>query len=541
MSQRGRGSGRRVATVLFTDVVGSTELAARIGDRKWRELLATYRALVRRTLRRTGGREVDDAGDGFFAVFDHPADAIACACLLTDEVRDVGLEVRSGIHMGEAETGGPKPGGIAVHIGARVCSQAGPGQVLVSATVRDVARGSDYGFVDLGDHSLKGVPGEMRLFRVTWTAVHHEPAGTRRRRRHLIVGAPIVAVVVAVAVVLIVVAHGSAPRTVAPSLVAYAGTGKSGDGPYGGAATATNLDHPTALALDSQGRLYIVVTNRVLRVNTNGTLMSIAGTGQAGPSGDRGPATLAELNTPSAIAFDPEGDLFIADSQNNRIREVNPKGIITTFAGTDEAGLAGDDGPATKAELNDPMGVAVGFGGVVYIADSGNNRVREVDANGTITTIAGDGPGYAGDGLAAGAALFDDPQCLAVDAEGNLYIGDTINERIREIGPAPTFIIDTVAGSIGAPGYSGDKGPAGRARLQLATGPLTGGGCIAVDGEGDLFIADALNNRIREVSLSRVITTVRGAQLDTPLGVAVGSDGTLYIADSAENRVFRLG
>ena len=527
--------------MLFTDVVGSTELASRIGDRKWRELLATYRALVRRTLRRTGGREVDDAGDGFFAVFDHPADAIACACLLTDEVRGVGLEVRSGIHMGEAETSGPKPGGIAVHIGARVCSQAGPGEVLVSATVRDVVRGSDYGFADLGDHSLKGVPGEMRLFRVTWTADHIAPPATGRRRRALMIGAPIIAVVVAAAVVLSLMARGSAPQTGATSLVAFAGTGKSGDGPYGGAATATNLDHPTALALDPEGRLYIVAMNRVLSVNANGTLVSIAGTGKAGYKGDRGPAALAELNTPSAIAFDPEGDLLIADSQNHCIRKV-ANGIITTFAGTGYAGLTGDGGPATKAELSDPMGVAVGVGGVVYIADSGNNRLRAVAADGTITTIAGgDGQVYGGDGLSAGAAFFNDPQCLAVDAEGNVYIADTINERIRQIGPAPGFTINTVAGSISEPGYSGDNGPARKARLQLATGPLTGGGCVAVNTEGELFIADALNNRIREVSLDGVITTVPGAELDTPLGVAVAPDGALYIADSVENQVFRLG
>jgi class 3 adenylate cyclase/DNA-binding beta-propeller fold protein YncE len=541
MNQRGRGSGRRVATVLFTDVVGSTELAARIGDRKWRELLATYRALVRRTLRRTGGREVDDAGDGFFAVFDHPADAIACACLLADEVRASGLEVRSGIHMGEAETAGPKPGGIAVHIGARVCSQAGPGQVLVSATVRDVVRGSEYGFVDLGDHALKGVPGEMRLYSVTWTDVALAAPGTRSRRRYVLVGAPVVAVVVAAAVVLTLVARGNPTPTASVGLVAYAGTGRSGDGPYGGAATAADLDHPTALALDPQGRLYIVASNRVLRVNANGTIVSIAGTGVAGFSGDGGPATLAELNTPAAIAFDPEGDLFIADSQNNRIREVDLKGIIGTFAGNDGPGLSGDGNLAIKAELSDPMGVAVGFGGVVYIADSGNNRVREVDASGRITTLAGDGQGYAGDGQPAASAVFNDPQCLAVDAQDNLYIADTINERIRQIGPAPAYTINTVAGSLSAPGFSGDKGPARNARLQLATGPLTGGGCIAVDAAGDLFIADALNNRVREVSLAHVITTVPGAQLDMPLGVAVGSDGTLYIADSAANRVFRLG
>src|SRR5438477_10895952 len=118
-------SGRRLATVLFTDIVSSTELAARLGDRQWRELLAVYRGMVRRLLRLTGGREIDNAGDGFFAVFDHPAGAIGCACALSDDVHAKGLEVRSGIHMGEVETAGAKLGGIAVHIGARICAQAG--------------------------------------------------------------------------------------------------------------------------------------------------------------------------------------------------------------------------------------------------------------------------------------------------------------------------------------------------------------------------------------------------------------------------------
>jgi hypothetical protein len=283
-----------LATVLFTDIVSSTELAASIGDRRWRTLLAAYRALVRETLRKTRGREIDDAGDGFFAVFEHPADAIACACLLTEEVRTQGLEVRSGIHMGEVETTGAKLGGIAVHIGARVCAQAGAGEVLVSSTVRDVVRGSEFDFVDLGARPLKGVPGEMQLFRVTWPEGRVTVAGARSRRGFLAAGAGgvlVVAVVVAVLVAL-VPRH---PEAAGPQIFTVAGTGVGGNGSDGKQATATELDHPVAVALDPTGRLYFVEDNRVRRVNANGTVTTIAGTGAAGFSGDGGPAVAAEL------------------------------------------------------------------------------------------------------------------------------------------------------------------------------------------------------------------------------------------------------
>jgi class 3 adenylate cyclase len=553
MHPRASSSGRRVVTVLFTDIVSSTELAARIGDRRWRELLAEYRGIVRRTLRRTGGREIDDAGDGFFAVFEHPAGAIACACMLSEEVRTKGLEVRSGIHMGEVETVGAKLGGIGVHIGARVCAQAGPGQVLVSGTVRDVVRGSDYGFVDLGAHALRGVPGEMQLFSVTWGDARQIQRGAGGRRRLLIVAASSLGVVVvAVLVVLLVTRGGGAMPALTPHIATIAGTGDNRDGPDGGLANATALAHPIALAVDSNGLLYIVDGNQVRRINADRTVTTIAGTGRAGFSGDGRSATSATLNVPQSIAIDSAGDIYIADSQNNRIRRVDPAGIITTIAGSGQPGFRGDGGPAKMAELNDPTGVAIGFGNTILVADSGNNRVRVVDATGIITTFAGTGDtNYAGDGGLATSAVLNDPRCIAVDANDNVYVADALNDRVRRIAVDGT--ISTVAGT-GVQGYSGDHGLATHASLQLATGPAGGGGCLAVDAAGNLFIADALNNRVREVAVNGMISTVAGdgrpgsagdngpantAELHLPLGVVADSDG-LYIADSDGNRVRRV-
>jgi len=157
---------RVLATVLFTDIVGSTEKAHALGDRAWRDLLDRHHAVVRRELERFRGREVDTAGDGFLTRFDSPAAAIRCARTIREGVRGIGLEVRVGVHTGECEVMGEKIGGIAVHIGARVAAEAAPGEVLVSSTVKDLVAGSDLRFTDRGTHTLKGVPGEWRLFAV---------------------------------------------------------------------------------------------------------------------------------------------------------------------------------------------------------------------------------------------------------------------------------------------------------------------------------------------------------------------------------------
>jgi pimeloyl-ACP methyl ester carboxylesterase len=155
---------RVLATVLFTDIVDSTKRAVELGDRRWRQLLNTHDAAVRRELERFRGREVDTAGDGFFATFDGPARAVRCAISIGDAVRELGLDLRAGIHTGECELDGPKVRGIAVHTGARVASLAAPGEVLVSRTVKDLVAGSGLDFVDRGVHELKGVPGEWRLY-----------------------------------------------------------------------------------------------------------------------------------------------------------------------------------------------------------------------------------------------------------------------------------------------------------------------------------------------------------------------------------------
>jgi len=155
---------RMLATVLFTDIVGSTDRARELGDRRWRDLLERHNEVVRRDLERFRGVEIDTAGDGFFATFDGPARAIRCARSIVENVRDVGLDVRSGLHTGECESSGGSVRGIAVHTGARVASVASPGEVLVSSTVKDLVAGSGIEFTDRGVHELKGIPGEWRLY-----------------------------------------------------------------------------------------------------------------------------------------------------------------------------------------------------------------------------------------------------------------------------------------------------------------------------------------------------------------------------------------
>jgi DNA-binding CsgD family transcriptional regulator/sugar lactone lactonase YvrE len=309
------------------------------------------------------------------------------------------------------------------------------------------------------------------------------------------------------------------------------------------------FEHPVAVAVDGGDGVYVIDGNRVLRLGAEGAT-TVAGTGVDGFSGDGGPATEALLSSPAAIAFDSEGNLYIADTGNNRIRRVGRDGIITTVAGLGSRGYGGDGGPAALARLNSPAGIAVGFGDSVFVSDTGNNRVRMISADGTIGTIAGTGEaGYAGDGGVASQAVLNSPQGLAVDAEGNLYVADSFNGRVRKIDVGG--VITTIAGD-GAQGYSGDGGPATRAALNFAIGPLSGAGqAVAVDQEGDVFVADGGNNRVREVDVGGVIRTVAGtgqpgyadgrvsshSALDLPLGVAVDSAGAVYIADADNGRI----
>jgi hypothetical protein len=282
-------------------------------------------------------------------------------------------------------------------------------------------------------------------------------------------------------------------------------------------------------------------------VGPNSIITTVAGEGDFGFSGDNGPATAAVLDNPNGVAVDSAGDLFIADSSNNRIREVNHlTGMITTVAGNGTEGFSGDNGPATAAELNDPYGVAVDSAGDLFIADFRNDRIREVNhLTGIITTVAGDGGwgGSIGDNGPATAAILGAPTGVAVDSNGNLYIADNNLSRVREVNLS-SGIITTVAGN-GTWGYSGDNGPATAAGLD-------GCGGIAVDSFGNLFIA-GVDDLICEVNHSSgIISTVAGngiwgysgdggqataAPLCDPSSVAVDSAGDLFILDTYYNLI----
>jgi sugar lactone lactonase YvrE len=287
------------------------------------------------------------------------------------------------------------------------------------------------------------------------------------------------------------------------NITTVAGTGTPGYNGDNIAATSAELDYPGGVTVDSAGNVYIAdsFNYRIRKVDTGGTITTVAGggsgcAGQTDALGDGCPATSAELSVPAGVAVDSAGNLYIADYDNDRIRKVNASGIITTVAGNGSYGYNGDNFAATRAELNFPSGVAVDSAGNLYIADRNNQRIRKVDASGTITTVAGTGiSGYNGDNIPATSAQLNYPNGVAVDSAGNLYIADWDNNTIRKVD-ASTGIISTVAGN-GTAGYNGDNIEATSAELNSALG-------VAVDSAGNLYIADRDNNRIRKVTTGPV-------------------------------------
>ncbi len=275
----------------------------------------------------------------------------------------------------------------------------------------------------------------------------------------------------------------------------FAGTGASGTQGDGGAASSAQLGQPSNLAFDAQGNLYIadMFNDRIRRVAPDGRLTTVAGGAGNGFAGDGGPATAARLNCPTGIAVDAQGNLYIGDSENHRVRRVAAAdGIITTIAGSGTSGSTGDGAAATAARLNTPVQVAV-RGTDLFIADTLNSRIRRVNlTDGMISTVAGIGTeGSAGDGGAATSAQLFRPKGLAVDAQGNLFIADTRNNRIRRVSVADG-VISTVAGS-GVRGFAGDSGAATTARIGEPEG-------VWVDAQNNLLIADTFNDRIRRVN-----------------------------------------
>ncbi|MGA2882110.1 MAG: IPT/TIG domain-containing protein [Bryobacteraceae bacterium] len=312
----------------------------------------------------------------------------------------------------------------------------------------------------------------------------------------------------------------------------YAGNRTAGFSGDGGAPASAQFDLPLGLALDSSGNLFIVDSvNQRIRKISGGAISTVAGNGTNGYSGDGKAATSAEMLYPSAVAVDSSGNLYIADTSNHVIRMVTSSGTISTIAGTNTGGYSGDTGPAIDAELDFPTGVAVDGSGNVYIADSGNNVIREI-SGGNINTIVGG---------SATAQQLNDPETVLVDSSGNLYFSDQSGFRIMKFSAGAVTVI---AGN-GNIGYSGDNGPAIDAALDEPSG-------IALDAQGYLYICDTDNSVIRKVSPSGIITTIAGlgtpgyfgdggpgtgALLFFPRGIVVDASGNVYVSDTGNDIV----
>jgi len=385
------------------------------------------------------------------------------------------------------------------------------------------------------------------------------------------------------------------------TITTVAGNGVAGFSGDGGSGTYAKLNYPVAVAVDSYGKVYIADTNnfRVRRVDSFGTISTFAGNGTFGSTGDNGNSTLASLRIPLGVHVDASGKVYIADDASNCVRVVNSAGVITTFAGTGSEGYSGDGGAATYANLYNPSCVASNGSGAVVIGDE--SRIRKVNSSGIISTIAGSGTDFYGEGIAATAAAFSRTSGVAMDPSGNIYVTDYYTYRVRKItpdgiintsagkaysgssgdgGPAilatlnssrgvaadsagnyffadsggfiirkvdATGIISTVAGT-GGGGFSGDYGPATSATLNAASN-------VAVDPAGNLLISDTNNHRIRKVDAAGIITTIAGtgvagfsgeggpalsAKISSPKGIATDAAGNIYFCDRGNSRIRKI-
>jgi uncharacterized protein (TIGR03437 family) len=315
----------------------------------------------------------------------------------------------------------------------------------------------------------------------------------------------------------------------------------------GSAATSANLLQPLAAALDRSGNLFVADTGtqRVRQVAPGGTITTFAGTGTPGAGADGASASDSALNAPMGVAMDMFGDVLIADTYNHRIRLVGPDRSVRTVAGTGSSGYGFDGSAPLATALRGPRGICTDRTGNLYIADTSNHRVLRAPLNGVVQTVAGNGSaGDSGDGGPAAVAQLNQPFACAVDSYGNVFIADTFNHVIRRVSFAG--VISTVAGSTA--GMSGDEGPATAASLNQPMG-------VAVDDAGNIYIADTGNNRIRQVTPDGVIHTIAGhgaagfagdgsgaaeALLNGPAGLFLDGAGALYFADSGNNRIRRL-
>jgi NHL repeat len=332
-------------------------------------------------------------------------------------------------------------------------------------------------------------------------------------------------------------------------LVLVAGGGTGGDG---ASADRAKLISPFGTGFDSEGTLFFVemTGNRVRKIGPDGLVVTVAGSGQVGSGGDDGPAAKAELNGPHSLAVAKNGDVFVTDTWNNRVRKIDARsGRITNVAGTGRKGFSGDGGPATQAEFGGIYCLALDKAGqTMDLADLDNRRIRRVDLKtGVVSTVAGNGKkGVPADGDDARSAPLVDPRAVAIDGRGNLYILERGGHALRVVDKSGK--IRTVAGT----SEQGDSGDGGDARLARMNGPKH----LCTDARGNVLIADTENHRIRIYRPDDgTIRTVAGTgkkgakglggppadvELSQPHGVTVGPGGIVYIADSSNNRILKI-
>jgi trimeric autotransporter adhesin len=330
-------------------------------------------------------------------------------------------------------------------------------------------------------------------------------------------------------------------------ITTVAGNGDSGYSVDGGLAISSSLLNPYDVAVDAQGNVYIADTYsfRIRKVTLDGVIHTIAGNGEFGFTGDGGPGEQASIGYISQIAVDPAGNVYMGDYSWNRIRKVSPEGIISTVVGGDQVGFSGDGGPASEAQTFGPLGVALDATGNLYFSDYYNQRIRKIDTNGIITTIAGNGNLFTSgpDNIQGTESAVWNPYGISADAQGNVYVAETGSNKVRKIDT--DGIITTFAGSSNQADFSGDGGLAVDAVLGY---PYD----VAAGAQGEVYIADGGNARIREVSSNGIITTIAGngspdysgdggQALDAgmaPFGMGLSPNGGLYFVDNQRIRKF---
>ena len=493
------------------------------------------------------GVAVDAAGNIFIADEQH------------NRIRKVGTNgvittfAGSGLNVSEAAAVQPAIGG-APKVGGSETNYSGDGGPATNATLyqpSDVVLAADGSLLiaDSGNNRVRKVDtnGIITTFAGNGTATY---AGDGEAATNASLSRPISLALDAGGNLFIADNGNNAVRKIGADCIisTVAGTNAYGFGGDGGPATNALLSGPYGVAVDLLGNLFISDgdNHRIRKVDAAGIITTLAGTNAWGFSGDGGHATNAVLWNPAGLTVDAAGNLFIADSSNNRIRRIGTNGIITTVAGTNSAGFAGDGGPAIEAELYNPLGMRMDAEGNLVIADGYNNRVRRVGANTLIATVVGNGSAtFCGDGGPATAAGMSEVVDIALDSIGNIFVADWGNGRIRKINT--NGVISTFAGN-GSFGYAGDNVAATNTSLYDAVG-------VAVGAAGDVFVADEGNNRIRKIGLNGLITTVAGtnasgfggdggpathALLSGPSGLAVDAVGNLYIADASNQRIRKV-